>query len=301
MSSVSIQERRSIPTVNMDKKDVLEPIKRRDNREFVSGWGAAAINTAVTFPLNKIIFRQQLLGITTSEALSQLRSEGRFTLYRGVLPPLLQKSISVSLMFGMYDKFNNYFQSQNLDYPLVLTQSASALMTGCVEATIMPFERIQTLLQNKFYHNRYRNTFHAFTELRVHGISEYYRGLTPILLRNGPSNILFFQFRGEIKKLLPQSDNKAVEMLRDFISGGFLGAMISTIFFPVNVVKTQMQSTVGGPFPSFWKSFKCVYAERNYSIRNLFRGVHVNYSRSLLSWGLINASYELIKNYLYDY
>ena len=29
-----------------------------DSREFICGWGAAVINVAVTYPLNKIIFRQ---------------------------------------------------------------------------------------------------------------------------------------------------------------------------------------------------------------------------------------------------
>lgn len=29
-----------------------------DYKEFICGWGAAAINILVTFPLNKVIFRQ---------------------------------------------------------------------------------------------------------------------------------------------------------------------------------------------------------------------------------------------------
>lgn len=29
-----------------------------DYREFVCGWGAAAVNITVTFPVNKLIFRQ---------------------------------------------------------------------------------------------------------------------------------------------------------------------------------------------------------------------------------------------------
>ena len=283
----------------MEKSEVIEAFKRNDHtiKELLSGWGAAVTNIVVTFPINKVTFRQQLQGITTIEAISQLRSEGRFTLYRGVMPVLLQKSISLSIMFGTYSKLNS-FLSQNSSYPVLVTESTSAILTGCVGAALLPLERVQSLLQNEFYHDKYRNTFHAFKELRVHGVKEFYRGLTPVLLRNGLSNIIFFQFRDEVKTLLPQSDNNAVEMLRNFASGGVLGAVISTIFFPVNVVKTQMQSSVGGPFPGFWKSFKCVFAERNHSIKNLFRGVHVNFCRSLISWGLINASYEIFKNCL---
>lgn len=34
-----------------------------DLNEFVCGWGAAIVNITITFPLNKIIFRQVLLKI----------------------------------------------------------------------------------------------------------------------------------------------------------------------------------------------------------------------------------------------
>ncbi|ESO09579.1 hypothetical protein HELRODRAFT_73742 [Helobdella robusta] len=273
--------------------------EKRDYREFVCGWGAANVNILLTFPINKLIFRQQLLGISTTTAFNQLKSEGYWTLYRGVLPPLLQKTTSVSIMFGMYEEFNKKFEQTHPDMPIVVIHTASALLAGCMEAVLMPFERIQTLLQNKTYQEKYKNTIHAFRELRCLGFAEYYRGLTPILLRNGPSNVIFFQFRGEVKKFLPKSDKKSYEIFSNFVSGGLLGAVISTIFYPVNVVKTYMQSSVGGSFPGFIKSFKHVFNERDRSVKNMFKGFHVNYSRSLLSWGLINASYELLKSALY--
>lgn len=33
-------------------------IRRDDFNEFICGWGAAVINVTVTFPINKVIFRQ---------------------------------------------------------------------------------------------------------------------------------------------------------------------------------------------------------------------------------------------------
>lgn len=36
-------------------------------------------------------------------AVNELRHEGFSFLYRGVLPPLAQRTISLSLMFGLYD------------------------------------------------------------------------------------------------------------------------------------------------------------------------------------------------------
>lgn len=37
-------------------------LNNNDFKEFICGWGAAVINVSITFPLNKIIFRQ--VGIT---------------------------------------------------------------------------------------------------------------------------------------------------------------------------------------------------------------------------------------------
>ena len=75
-------------------------------REYVSGWGAAVFNIFVTFPVNKTVFRQVVYGISTKDALRQLKTEGAIYIYRGILPPLLQKSACSSLMFGTYAHYS---------------------------------------------------------------------------------------------------------------------------------------------------------------------------------------------------
>lgn len=271
-----------------------------DAREFVCGWGAASINVLSTFPMNKVIFRQQLSGIDSGSAIRQLQKEGLAKLYRGVLPPLLQKTTTLSIMFGMYDKFGKLLTRHYPMMPSTANHATAAMLAGCIEALLTPFERIQTLLQDKKYHQNYRNTLHAFISLRNYGTFEYYRGLTPILFRNGPSNVAFFLLRGKIKQSLPATEKPSADIVKNFVSGGILGAVISTVFFPLNVVKTQMQCRVGGEFIGLFKTFQIVYRERNRSLRELFRGVHINYTRSMISWGIINASYEILKELYRD-
>lgn len=147
-------------------------------------------------------------------------------------------------------------------------------------------------------HNRYSNTVDAFKKLRIYGIKEYYRGLSAIILRNGPSNILFFSFRNEIKNHLPQNvDNNEsymTEMIKDFISGSIVGALISTLFYPLNVVRTRMQTQQpGAKHLNLFEAAIDIYNQRDRNLRRLLRGVHINYSRSFLSWGIVNACYEL--------
>lgn len=267
-------------------------------REFVCGWGAAFINITVTFPINKVMFRQMLYGMHTKNAYIQLKAEGFHFLYRGILPPLCQKTISVSIMFGMYNHYQQVLNSMVPQWNTHLKNSTAAAAAGLTEAVLAPFERVQMLLQDNHFNQRFRNTAHAFAELRQYGFREYYRGLTPILLRNSVSNALFFTLREEISHRMPSQDHWTGKLISDFCCGAMVGAFISTVFYPVNVVKSHMQCTVGGPFNSLWKASRIVYEERERSLRKMFFGVHINYTRALISWGIINASYEMLRNLL---
>lgn len=269
-------------------------------QEYVSGWGAAVVNITATFPINKVMFRQQLYGVSVRTAIKQLQKEGLLKLYRGLVPPLMQKSSCMAIMFGSYQQYRTMLRNHVPELPNYGNKMAAAMLAGSTEAILSPFERIQTLLQDKRYHCKFQNTVHCFSALRAYGIKEYYRGLSAILLRNGPSNCLFFVFRSEIKGLFPETDRASYNAMQDFVSGALLGSFISSVFFPVNVVKTRMQSQLGGEFISFRQAFWTVFNERNGQWSRIFRGVQVNFSRSLLSWGIINASYEFLLSHVFN-
>ncbi|EYC02113.1 hypothetical protein Y032_0102g3495 [Ancylostoma ceylanicum] len=115
-------------------------------------------------------------------------------------------------------------------------------------------------------------------------------------------------------------NHTATQLLADFVSGAILGASISTVFFPMNVVKNHMQSKVGVAYENPFRVFSEVWLEREKSIRGLYLGVrkhmfalfllviflafvlvntsfkvHLNFTRSLLAWGIINTVYELLR------
>ncbi|XP_014778719.1 mitochondrial nicotinamide adenine dinucleotide transporter SLC25A51 [Octopus bimaculoides] len=265
--------------------------------EFLCGYGAAFINITVTFPINKVTFRQQLYGVSSVTAYKQIYHEGLRHLYRGLLPPLLQKSTSVAAMFGIYQNYNELLLRKT-NLPTDVRKGTAAFFAGTTEAILTPFERIQTLMQDQTYHKRFQNTFEAFRMTSSYGLREYYRGLTAILLRNGPSNVCFFLGRDHIKECLPEAESKLEVIGQDFISGALLGAVISTVLFPLNAIKTRMQSEFGCKFISIYDAYCILLTERNYSRINLLRGMHINYIRSFMSWGIINASYEFLLTFL---
>ncbi|KAK9518045.1 hypothetical protein VZT92_023373 [Zoarces viviparus] len=266
-------------------------------KHYVCGSIAAFTNIVVTFPIQKVLFRQQLHGVLATEAVQQLQRDGLRNLYRGMLPPLLQKSTTVAIMFGLYEDFSRVLLdcAAGSGVPELCTRSFAAALAGTAEAILMPFERVQTLLQDHRHHGRFNNTVHTFrTLLAEYGVKECYRGLVPIILRNGPSNVLFFGLRGPIKEQLPEVTSRSGHVINDFVCGGVLGAALGIMFYPLNVVKSRAQSQVGGAFQPCREVLLTVWRERGGSVAMLFRGAHLNYHRSLISWGIINATYELL-------
>lgn len=192
-----------------------------DVREYICGWGAALINITTTFPINKIMFRQMVHGVQTRSAIEQLKKEGWSNLYKGLLPPLLSKTASVSLMFGSYSSFRRYLDKHSIDLmPSSLCRlSLAALLSGSAEAILCPFERIQMLLQSREYGKQYGNTFRAMKILKNYGTREFYRGFSAVLLRNGPSNVMFFAVRENWQLVFTPSHNYYMNLFEHFVAG----------------------------------------------------------------------------------
>lgn len=217
-------------------------------------------------------------------------------------------------MFGSFNQYKQRADASFQNWHPVVSLSISSCLTGTTEAILTPLERVQMLLQDRKYHNKYQNTFDALVKLKKFGLIEYYRGLTCVLVRNGPSNILFFGFRDELKKILPhwlggenlnlvvdKNLNQEHSLLVDFLSGAILGMSISTLFYPLSVVRTHMQTRAPGTkFVSILEAFKIVYNERDRKISRFFNGCAINTVRQFISWGIINCSYEYVLEFLHQ-
>jgi hypothetical protein len=236
-----------------------------------------------------------------------MRKEGVKMLYRGLLPPLVQKSLSMSIMFGAYDRL--YFAlatssplaatSNTANSPVLSAHLVASFISGTCEAVLSPFERVQTLLQSRSFNHTISNTSDAVRRLSAHGIGEFYRGGTAVILRNGPSTALFFGLRDPLRSLLPQPSIGSSSLwgtVADFVSGAVLGAAISTLAYPLNTIRIHMQSTIGGPRVSVVQALREVLRKHGGSSTFLYRGASLNASRALVSWGIINATYELLRN-----
>lgn len=98
-----------------------------------------------------------------------------------------------------------------------------AFSAGATEGVLCPLERIQVLLQNAAYHRHFRNTAEAYSFVRSFGLTEFYRGLSLVVLRNGLSNALFFSLRGPLKHAINQLSSE------EKVEEGLLAADVSEI------------------------------------------------------------------------
>lgn len=63
-------------------------------------------------------------------AVNELRHEGFAFLYRGILPPLAQRTISLSLMFGLYDGTKRQLVTMNMNE--YLAKGVAGMTAGIV-------------------------------------------------------------------------------------------------------------------------------------------------------------------------
>lgn len=266
-------------------------------RDFVCGCLAAIVTTLATYPINKLTYRQILETSKFSKAYGNVIEEGPCVLYRGVLPPIFQKMLSLSTMFGIFHYVSNSlkFMEMNIRVETIL----AGVACGTMEAIVMPLERVQLLLVSSKYHDQFKNTFDAFIKIgKVYGVKEYYRGFTVIWMRSASANAIFFLMKGEARRNLGAGETVYSEGFKNFVIGGLTGSALSTAFYPFKVVKVVYHKQLGGPSPSIPKAVAVVYYTNGKGVRNFFRGCWLNAVRSLLGWGITNSSFEFFKQYL---
>lgn len=269
-----------------------------DEKEFICGWAAAATNIIITYPIQKIS-ALQVINHENIKTASRHILEGYHLscIYRGLLPPLCQKSLSISCMFGFYNNLHNYLTRNNVKHARYLSGFAS----GTMESTIMPFERMQSILINKKFNKKYKNMADVMMKMRKeYGFKEYYRGFTLIFFRNVLGNLCFFSLKHESDCYISKSlESPVFQNVSRFIHGGIIGAFLSTVFYPLTVLKLELQKDVGTVHISAFKAVKDVYLDGK-KFKHFYRGGVMNGTRSFLSWGIINSSYEIYLKLLFE-
>ncbi|XP_003228683.1 solute carrier family 25 member 53 [Anolis carolinensis] len=287
----------------MAAEEAEEQQRRRGwdpGRSFRLGAAANFFSTLATFPLHKTMFRQQLHATSIREAGRQLRQEGLRQFCRGLLPPLLAKTLQGTLLFGSYETFLHLlFPSGSHSWG---QQATAGLLSGLSEGLVLgPFERVQNVLQDGQKARRFPTARSILEEFRSYGgLRErlalgYYRGLGLILLRNGLGSALYFSAKDPLRDRLREKGLPA--RLPALLSGCITGTAIGLLLYPLGVLIANIQAQVGsGEALGLRGALHAVWMARGGRAALLYRGASLLVLRSGLSWGLTTAMHDFLQD-----
>uniref|UniRef100_G3WGT3 Solute carrier family 25 member 53 n=1 Tax=Sarcophilus harrisii TaxID=9305 RepID=G3WGT3_SARHA len=237
------------PEVSHEEPEEVKTEKSsEDNRwhsqSYTLGAISSFLSTFVTFPIYKLVFRQQIHAVSVPQAVNQLHQEGPCRFYRGIYPPLLAKTLQGTLLFGTHNNVLQYLSPTG--HSRLWQRWVAGSLSGVVEAVVLtPFERVQNVLQDGRKDARFPSTSSILQEFNSYSFWErlamgYYRGFFPVLLRNSLGSALYFSFKDPIRDSLMEQDLPS--WVPALVSGSVNGTLTCLLLYPLSVLVANMQS-----------------------------------------------------------
>lgn len=258
---------------------------------FLHGGTSSLLSAVIVFPVYKTVFRQQIHNTPVRQAVAQLCREGPLKLYRGVVPPLLMRTLNGTLLFGIQDSLIHQLSSQKV-LPSSALPAVAGFGAGVVEAVALtPFERIQNVLQNS-QNDRHLPTLKSIlVRLKMQPLAfGFYRAFLPITVRNALGSSLYFGFKGPMGNAV--EGQGLSPLVSSFITGTLTSMAISLALYPVSVLVANMQAPVGGEATGWGACWRMLLRSRQRSVALLYRGGSLVILRSCVTWGITTAIYD---------
>ncbi|XP_034545339.1 solute carrier family 25 member 53-like [Notolabrus celidotus] len=253
----------------------------------------STLPTLIVFPVYKTVFRQQIHNNPVHLAVAQLYKEGPVKLYRGVVPPLLMRTLNGTLLFGLQDTLLHQLSTSS--HNIISTSARPALAgfgAGIVEAMVFtPFERVQNVLQNGQNDRQLPTLKNVLVRLKSQELAlGYYRAFLPITARNALGSSLYFGLKGPVCAVVAGQGHSP--MISSFISGTLTSMAISLALYPLSVLVANMQAQVGGEGKGVMAGWRTLWTSRQRSVALLYRGGSLVILRSCITWGIATAVYD---------
>ncbi|XP_072045009.1 mitochondrial 2-oxodicarboxylate carrier-like [Amphiura filiformis] len=250
-------------------------------QQIAAGGSAGLVEVSLMHPLDVIKTRFQIQGGVNSPThytsmadcvRTMVRKEGTFSLYKGILPPILAETPKRAVKFFTFEQYKNLFLFGS-PTPTAWTFALAGLCSGLTEAVVInPFERVKVKLQSEQL--LFSQQTSAFSAARVIvrekglGFDGLSKGLTATLGRHGVWNMIYFAFYHNMKGWLPEAEDPKLEFMRKFTLGLIGGTIASTANIPFDVAKSRIQGPqpVAGQVKYKWcfDTIRTVYVEEGF-------------------------------------
>lgn len=298
----------------------------------VAGALARSTTALLLSPLDVIKARLQFQGNLTQintfsspfHAFSQiLRKEGPSAFFNGIGPRLLYTVPSASVSFFFYEHFHRFFQKARREQSDDILSTSSTLesfsmalaplFAGAVArvfgtAARTPFDIIKQRMQIKGSFKKQlklSSSLEMFSHVvKTEGLSSLWSGYRVTLLRDAPFAALYF-FNYEIFKTLQEEWFHNFGVYNHLASGALAGSLASLITFPIDTVKTRLQSQnmllllhpeTNRRYQGISHAFSTIIKEEGFN--SLYKGASLRVFYISLAASITFASYEFLKELL---
>uniref|UniRef100_A0A8W7PTI0 Mitochondrial 2-oxodicarboxylate carrier n=1 Tax=Anopheles coluzzii TaxID=1518534 RepID=A0A8W7PTI0_ANOCL len=299
----------------------LKEFLRQAAMQVGAGGSAGFVEVCIMHPLDLVKTRLQLQASPSAGAAKSTtyyngvfdcirkmaQSEGVFSLYKGILPPVLVETPKRAVKFLTFEQYKRFFLFGS-DKPTPLTFSLAGLGAGVTEAILVnPFEMVKVTLQaNKNKMGQVPSTW-AVTKQIIHesgfGLNGLNRGLTATIGRNGVFNMIYFGFYHSVKGIVPEYKDPVQEFLRKVGIGFVSGTLGSIVNIPFDVAKSRIQ----GPQPipgqvKYRTTFgSMVIVAREEGFGALYKGLTPKVMRLGPGGAIMLVVYDYVYAFLDDY
>jgi solute carrier family 25 carnitine/acylcarnitine transporter 20/29 len=201
--------------------------------EIIGGSGAGIMQVIAGYPFDTVKVRY--INSNTKSIYSCIRmmikDNGFRSFYQGVKSPLYGSVLYNTNMFYSYSLFDRYINNKNnsIFYNSFVSGALVGVTTTFIES---PMDLAKTQMQiNK---NLSLSRFIKDTTYK-----QYYRGFWPTMLRNIPASGLYFGVYNHMYNYYQSIDQP---LFGSFISGGLAGLCCWVSTYPLDNIKTRMQS-----------------------------------------------------------
>lgn len=193
---------------------------------FAAGALSGMSGVILSHPIDTIKTNIQKNGFINRNDFKNVRS-----LYRGILSPLCGVALEKAIVFGMYNKTQQFFENKNRNITLI--NAISGGIAGLSASMIVtPYERIKILLQNG---NKLSGNYFKPSSL--------YCGLSMTFTREVPGFMIYFSVYEQLKYNFNTKQNKPISSIEAFIYGGISGGTAWIFIYPQDRIKTLIQSS----------------------------------------------------------
>jgi len=280
--------------------------KEKPLHSLLAGASAGSVEALVTYPSDFVKTRSQFGGAAKEGPIdvikNTLRTKGFFGLYSGATALIIGNGVKSAVRFTTYDHIKHLLEDENGK----LTPGRNVLAglgAGTCEAIIAvtPSETIKTkMVQDaKRPDPQYRGLVHGVGQIiKNEGISGVYRGLFPVIMKQGTNSAVRFTSYQTLKQFI-QGDHpdKRLSGTTTFAIGGVAGLITTYASQPFDTIKTRMQSLEAKT--AYRNTFHCAYRILTEDgVLRFWAGTTPRLVRLILAGGIQFSTYEAVMKLL---